>query len=152
MVVRLFSLQRTRDHYTLAVLSFLMVLAASVLTVGSVFLFSFAVFLLIAIVAFVLMEMQHSVASEPTHAQDQRAASSSAVSPRVVSPSVVSPTQRMAHALLAIAPALMLMILGGEFPDLLPASPRYVTLLDRLQSGERCFHRLHRSRATGPYR
>ncbi|MGB9204023.1 MAG: DUF3488 and transglutaminase-like domain-containing protein [Terriglobales bacterium] len=120
MVVRLFSLQRTRDHYTLAVLSFLMVLAASVLTVGSVFFFSFAVFLLIAIVAFVLMEMQHSVASEPTHAQDARAASSS----------VVSPTQRMAHALLAIAPALMLMILAGSFLIffLLPrVTSRYLT-------------------------
>jgi transglutaminase-like putative cysteine protease len=120
MVVRLFSLQRTRDHYTLAVLSFLMVLAASVLTVGSVFLFSFAVFLLIAIVAFVLMEMQHSVASEPTHAQD----------PRVASPGVVSPTQRMSYALLAIAPALMLMILVGSFLIffLLPRiSSRYLT-------------------------
>jgi transglutaminase-like putative cysteine protease len=120
MVVRLFSLQRTRDHYTLAVLSFLMVLAASVLTVGSVFLFSFAVFLLIAIVAFVLMEMQHSVASEPTHAQD----------PRVASPSAASPTQRMASALLAIAPALMLMILAGSFLIffLLPRiSSRYLT-------------------------
>src|SRR5271170_5379998 len=31
MVVRLFSLQKTRDHYMLAVLSFLMVLAAAVL-------------------------------------------------------------------------------------------------------------------------
>ncbi len=125
MVVRLFSLQRTRDHYTLAVLSFLMVLAASVLTVGSVFLFSFAVFLLIAIVAFVLMEMQHSVASEPTHAQDPRVASS-----RVVSPRVVSPTQRMAYALLAIAPALMLMILAGSFLIffLLPrVTSRYLT-------------------------
>ncbi len=120
MVVRLFSLQRTRDHYTLAVLSFLMVLAASVLTVGSVFLFSFAVFLLIAIVAFVLMEMQHSVASEPTHAQD----------PRAASPRAGSPTQRMAYALLAIAPALMLMILGGSFLIffLLPrVSSRYLT-------------------------
>ena len=120
MVVRLFSLQRTRDHYTLAVLSFLMVLAASVLTVGSVFLFSFAVFLLIAIVAFVLMEMQHSVASEPTPAQD----------PRAASPRVVSPTQRMAYALLAIAPALMLMILAGSFLIffLLPrVTSRYLT-------------------------
>jgi transglutaminase-like putative cysteine protease len=120
MVVRLFSLQRTRDHYTLAVLSFLMVLAASVLTVGSVFLFSFAAFLLIAIVAFVLMEMQHSVTSEPTHAQD----------PRVASPHVVSPTQRMAYALLAIAPALMLMILAGSFLIffLLPrVTSRYLT-------------------------
>jgi protein-glutamine gamma-glutamyltransferase len=120
MVVRLFSLQRTRDHYTLAVLSFLMVLAASVLTVGSVFLFSFAVFLLIAIVAFVLMEMQHSVASEPTHAQD----------PRAASPRTAPATERMAYALLAIAPALMLMILAGSFLIffLLPrVTSRYLT-------------------------
>ena len=105
IVVRLFSLQRTRDHYLLAALSFLMVLASAVLTVGSVFLFSFAGFLLVAVITFVLMEMRHSVASEQTHAQD----------PRVASPSVVPPTRRMAQALLAIAPALMLMILAGSF-------------------------------------
>ena len=105
MVVRLFSLQRTRDHYMLAVLSFLMVLAASVLTVGSMFLFSFAGFLLVAVVTFVLMEMRHSVADEPTHAQD----------PRRESSSVVPPNRRMAYGLLAIAPALMLMIMAGSF-------------------------------------
>jgi transglutaminase-like putative cysteine protease len=104
MVVRLFSLQRTRDHCMLAVLSFLMVLAAAVLTVGGVFLFSFAGFLLVAVITFVLMEMRHSVAAEPTHAQD----------PRIVSPSV-PPTRRMAYGLLAIAPVLMLMILAGSF-------------------------------------
>src|ERR1700731_721021 len=105
MVVRLFSLQRTRDHYMLAVLSFLMVLAAAVLTVGSVFLFSFAGFLLVAIITFVLMEMRHSVAAEQTHAQD----------PRVASPGVISPNRSMVYALLAISPALMLMILAGSF-------------------------------------
>ena len=115
VVVLQFSLQRTRHHYLLAALSFLMVLAAAVLTVGSVFLLSLAGFLLIAIVTFVLMEMQHSVGSEPTHAQDPR---------------VASPTQRMAYALLAIAPALMLMILAGSFLIffLLPrVSSRYLT-------------------------
>jgi hypothetical protein len=105
MVVRLFSLQKTRDHYMLAVLSFLMVLAAAVLTVGSVFLFSFAGFLLVAVITFVLMEMRHSVAAETTHAQD----------PRVASSQDVPPNRRMAYALLAIAPALMLMILAGSF-------------------------------------
>lgn len=100
MVVRLFSLQKTRDHYTLAVLSFLMVLAAAVLTVGSVFLFSFAVFLLVAVVTFVLMEMRHSVGAEQTHAQDPR---------------VASPSQRMVYGLVAIAPVLMLMIMAGSF-------------------------------------
>ncbi|MGA2966982.1 MAG: DUF3488 and transglutaminase-like domain-containing protein [Terriglobales bacterium] len=105
IVVRLFSLQRMRDHYMLSALSFLMVLASAVLTVGSVFLLSFAAFLLIAIVTFVLMEMRHSVASARTHGP----------APRASSPSVPSPAQRMIHALLAIAPALMLMILAGSF-------------------------------------
>jgi transglutaminase-like putative cysteine protease len=110
MVVRLFSLQRPRDHYMLAVLSFLMVLAAAVLTVGSVFLLSFAGFLLVAVITFVLMEMRHSVASEQTHAQDPRVAD-----PGVAFPGIVSSSQRMAYGLLAIAPALMLMILAGSF-------------------------------------
>src|SRR6266403_3435066 len=105
IVVLQFSLQRPRQHYLLAALSFLMVLASAVLTVGSVFLFSFAAFLLVAVVTFVLMEMQHSVASEQTHAQD----------PQVAYPSVASPTRPMAYALLAIAPPLMLMILAGSF-------------------------------------
>jgi transglutaminase-like putative cysteine protease len=99
IVVRLFSLQRTRDHYMLAVLSFGMVLAAAVLTVGGVFLLSFAAFLLVAVVTFVLMEMRHSVAAEQS-AQDPR---------------VAAPARRMAYGLLAIAPALMLMILAGSF-------------------------------------
>jgi transglutaminase-like putative cysteine protease len=105
MVVRLFSLQRTRDHYMLAVLSFLMVLAAAVLTVDSIFLLAFAIFLLVAIVTFVLMEMRHSIAAERTHADD----------PQDLSQSGAFPNQRMAYGLLAIAPALMLMILAGSF-------------------------------------
>jgi hypothetical protein len=84
----------------LAVLSFLMVLAAAVLTVRSLFLISFAAFLLFAVITFVLMEMRHSIATEPLHAQDPRSA---------------SPARHMAYGLAAIAPALMLMILAGSF-------------------------------------
>lgn len=100
MVVRLFSLQKTRDHYMLAVLSFLMVLASAVLTVGSLFVFSFAGFLLVAVITFVLMEMRHSVADEATLAQDPRDATF---------------LQKMAYSLLAISPALMVLILAGSF-------------------------------------
>ena len=120
MVVRLFSLQRTRDHYMLAALSFGMVLAAAVLTVGSIFLLTFAVFLLVAVITFVLMEMRHSVASEQTHA----------LAPRPVPAGVASPSERMGYGLLAIAPLLMLMILAGSFLIffLLPRiSSRYLT-------------------------
>ena len=111
MVVRLFSLRRARDHYMLAALSFGMVLAASVLTVGSVFLFSFAIFLLVAIITFVLMEMRHSLSEEPTQANEPlpRAGGTAAAA------SMASSNQRMAYALLSIAPALMLMVLAGSF-------------------------------------
>lgn len=60
VVVRMFSVRRERDYLTLAILAFLMVLAAAVLTVDSVFLFSFAVFMLMAVATFVLMEMRRS--------------------------------------------------------------------------------------------
>jgi protein-glutamine gamma-glutamyltransferase len=134
MVVRMFSLQRTRDHYMLAVLSFLMVLASAVLTVGSVFLLTFASFLLVAVVAFVLMEMRHSVAQEKTLAQD---------------PATALPEQRMAYSLFALAPVLMLAIFAGSFLIffLLPrVSSRYLSaytptsdvstgFTDRLQLG-----------------
>jgi transglutaminase-like putative cysteine protease len=109
MVVRLFSLRGTRDHYMLAALSFGMVLAASVLTVGSVFLFSFAIFLLVAIITFVLMEMRHSISEEPAQAHEATAGAAG------VGAATASSNQRMACALLAIAPALMLMVLAGSF-------------------------------------
>ena len=100
MVVRLFSLQRARDHYMLAMLAFLMVLASAVLTVGGLFVVTFAAFLLVAVVTFVLMEMRHSLAQERVVAHDPRPADSQ---------------QRLGVSLLAIAPALMVLILGGSF-------------------------------------
>ncbi len=115
MVVRLFSLQRTRDHYTLAALAFAMILGAAVLTVDSVFLFSFAAFLLVAVVTFVLMEMKHSTTEANVSAHD---------------PNIEAPYRRLATTLLATAPVLMLLILaGGSFIFfLLPrVSSRYLS-------------------------
>jgi transglutaminase-like putative cysteine protease len=60
MVVKIFSVQRDRDLIYLAVLSFLMVLAAAVLTVDTVFLLTFALFLMLAMATFVSMEMRRS--------------------------------------------------------------------------------------------
>ena len=103
IVVRLFSLQRPRDHYLLAALSFLMVLASAVLTVGSAFVFAFAAFLLVAVLTFVLMEMRHAVAGEKGAGQTLAQAADTTL-PR-----------RMAYSLVAIAPALMILILAGSF-------------------------------------
>jgi protein-glutamine gamma-glutamyltransferase len=60
VVIRTFTLRRERDYIMLAILAFLMVLASAVLTVDSVFLFSFAAFLTMAIPTFVLTEMRRS--------------------------------------------------------------------------------------------
>ena len=118
IVMRLFSLRRARDHYLLAALSFLMVLASAVLTVGSAFVFAFAGFLLVAVLTFVLMEMRHSVAGEKNPGQTLAQAADDTF-PR-----------RMAYSLVAIAPALMILILAGSFLIffLIPrVSSRYLT-------------------------
>jgi len=96
VVVRMFSLRRERDHITLAILAFLMVLASAVLTVDSVFLFSFAVFMLMAVATFVLMEMRRSGMAaniQARHSNDPQE------------------HRHLAFALVRFSPALMLMIL-----------------------------------------
>ena len=70
MLVRLFSAQKDRDHYLLAVLSFVMVLSAAVLTVDSTFLLALAGFVLVGVSAFILMEMIHSSERAPVQARD----------------------------------------------------------------------------------
>jgi Ca2+/Na+ antiporter len=68
MVVRLFSAKRDRDYYFLAILSFLMVLAAAVLTVDSTFLLAFALFMLMAVVTCILLEMRRAAAKATVRA------------------------------------------------------------------------------------
>ena len=60
MCVKLFNVERDRDYVYLAVLSFLMVLAAAILTVDSAFLAAFALFLVLAVFCFMAMEMRRS--------------------------------------------------------------------------------------------
>jgi len=96
MVVRVFSAQRDRDYYFLAVIAFLMVLASAVLTVSSMFLFAFAGFMLVAVVTFILMEIRRSAAKATIHFND---------------PGDPGIGQRMAVSLAATSPALVTLIL-----------------------------------------
>jgi hypothetical protein len=96
MVVRLFSTKRDRDYYFLAVISFLMVLAAAVLTVGSMFLLAFAAFMLMAVVTCILMEMRRASAQATVRAN---------------SSSDDSAYQQMAFSLAGASPALAFLIL-----------------------------------------
>lgn len=65
VVVKVFSVRRDRDLGYLAVLSFLMVLAAVVLTVDTLFLFTFTLFLLAAMCTFISMEIRRSERNTP---------------------------------------------------------------------------------------
>lgn len=60
MVVKLFSIRNERDYVYLAILAFLAVLAASLLTVDTLFLASFCIFILLAVNTFVSMEIRRS--------------------------------------------------------------------------------------------
>jgi protein-glutamine gamma-glutamyltransferase len=96
VVIRMFSVRRERDHLMLAILAFLMVLAAAVLTVDSVFLFCFAAFMLMSVATFVLLEMRRSGHAANIHARHS---------------SDAHEHRHLAFALLRFAPVLMVMIL-----------------------------------------
>ena len=96
VVVRMFSVRRDRDHIMLAILAFLMVLVSAILTVDSVFLFSFAAFMLMAVVTFILMEMRRSGSAATIQARN--------------SPGPYQ-HRRLAFALARTAPVLVMMIL-----------------------------------------
>jgi protein-glutamine gamma-glutamyltransferase len=98
MVVRLFSTRRDRDYYFLAVISFLMVLAAAVLTVDSTFLLAFAAFMLMAVVACILMEMRDATGKATI---------------RTSSSSDDLANRQMAFSLLGASPLLAFLIMLG---------------------------------------
>ncbi|MFI5070095.1 MAG: DUF3488 and DUF4129 domain-containing transglutaminase family protein [Terriglobales bacterium] len=99
MVVRLFSAQRERDQYLLMVISFLMVLAAAVLTVDSTFLATFGAFIFMAIITSILMEMKHASAKATFQSAN---------------PLDSMAHRHMAFSLVRVVPGLVLLIfLGG---------------------------------------
>src|SRR3989449_1104954 len=72
LVVRLFSAGRERDYYFLAVIAFLMVLAAAGLTVGSMVLLALSGFIMVAGVAGLLMEVRHPAAESTVPSREPR--------------------------------------------------------------------------------
>ena len=126
LVVRLFSARRDRDYYFLAVIAFLMVLAAAVLTVDSTFLLALIAFMLTAVVTFILMEMR-------------RASASAAFQP---ASDDVSLSRHMGVSLVRVTPALVLLIAAGRGGDFLCAATSFERLPQRLHSRRRDCHRV----------
>src|SRR6266849_1743503 len=106
MVVRLFSSHRDRDYYFLSIIAFLMVLAAALLTVDSVFLLGLAGFMLTAVVAVILMEMRHISTRAAIHSHRDWDHHSDQCSGERMS-------RRMATSLVVASPVLVLCILLG---------------------------------------
>jgi|tagenome__1003787_1003787.scaffolds.fasta_scaffold20984804_3 transglutaminase-like putative cysteine protease len=107
VVVRMFSIRRERDHLMLAILAFLMVLSSAVLTVDSLFFFAFAVFMLVAVITFMLFEMRRSGRAaniQARHSNDPEE------------------HRRLAFALARIAPLLagIIVIFGGALFFIMP--------------------------------
>ena len=98
LVVKIFSPLRDRDYVLLALLSFAMVLAASVLTVDSAFFITFSLFLLMAVGTFVLLQMRRAAASAGNLAPV---------------PNPVSAQHGLSRSLALATPAILLMILCG---------------------------------------
>src|SRR5579872_3090834 len=72
-MLKIFSIHRERDYVYLELLAFGMVLAAAVLTVDSLFFAIFCLFVLLAVMTFVSMEMRRSwLASQPPSSSDIR--------------------------------------------------------------------------------
>ena len=115
LVLRLFSAHRDRDFVFLAILAFLLVLAASVLTVDTTFLIGFAAFLLTAVATFILLDMRRSAAAATAQARE-------------VGDGLLS--QKMGMALAGLTPTLVLVILllaGGIFFALPRISAGYLS-------------------------
>ena len=72
-VVRMFSVQRHRDHLYLIALSFAAVLASALWTVDTVFLGAFIIFLLLAVATFIAMEMKLSAEAAQGRARESAA-------------------------------------------------------------------------------
>jgi hypothetical protein len=134
MVVRLFSAQRDRDHYFLSVIAFLMVLAAAVLTVNSIFLLAFAIFMLMAVCTFILMEMKRS--SAKTAIQSHSPSAEHAY--RKMAFSILGATCSIVLLILVVAAAIFFLlprIAGGYMNAYVPANDVSTGFSDRVELG-----------------
>lgn len=106
MCIKLFNVERERDYVYLAVLSFLMVLSAAILTVDSAFLASFALFIMLAVFCFMALEMRRSAMAATNTA-------ALAIPGRRTRRHFISPMHRLSLSLTRTAVLMVLAILAS---------------------------------------
>ena len=135
LVVRVFSTRRDRDYYFLAVISFLMVLSAAVLTVDSTFVVAFAGFMLMAVATFILMEMRRASAKATVQANpsgDERAHRSMGISLATATPALVLFILLGAAAIFFVLPRMS----SGYLSAYAPGGEMATGFSDRVQLGQ----------------
>ena len=101
--IKLFNVERERDYVYLALLAFLMVLSAAVLTVDSAFLGAFALFVVLAVFWFMAMELRRSALSASNSA-------ALAIPGRRKRRRIISPLHRLAGSLAGTTLAMVIAI------------------------------------------
>jgi transglutaminase-like putative cysteine protease len=112
MVMKLFSIRRDRDYVYLAVLAFLQILAACILTVNAIFVAVFAVFAMLAVFVFIAFEMRRSWTENDLATAAGRASSASTpdFATRRLPRSMVGFTLSMALGILVIGSGLFFVL------------------------------------------
>ncbi|MGC2209735.1 MAG: DUF3488 and transglutaminase-like domain-containing protein [Candidatus Korobacteraceae bacterium] len=104
--VKIFNVERDRDYTYLAILSFLMVLSAAILTVDSAFLAAFALFVILAVFWFMATELRRS-------ALDAANTAPLAIPGLLKRHRAISPLQRLSGSLARTTVVMVLLILAA---------------------------------------
>ncbi|MGE5327390.1 MAG: DUF3488 and DUF4129 domain-containing transglutaminase family protein, partial [Deltaproteobacteria bacterium] len=107
-IIKVFSARTYRDYAYLATLSFLMMLASAILTVGTLYLVCFAVYLLFAISTFISYEIKRSAEAAPRPAEGPFAAP--AANRRALEQALMTSTALLAVGIVALASVLFFVI------------------------------------------
>jgi transglutaminase-like putative cysteine protease len=108
VIIKVFSARTYRDYAYLATLSFMMMLAGAVLTVGTLYLVCFGFYLLFAISTFVSYEIKRSVESAPRPAEGPFP--SPALNRSAIEKALMTSTVALALGIVALASVLFFII------------------------------------------
>jgi transglutaminase-like putative cysteine protease len=110
MVVKIFSVRRDRDYVYLTVLAFMEVLAASVLTVDTMFLAAFTLFAVLAVNTFVAFEIRRSWAATSGRLRTTDSPSNDAYAPGRFSRALSGVTFSLVLGIILIASAIFFVL------------------------------------------
>jgi transglutaminase-like putative cysteine protease len=107
-VIKIFSARTYRDYAYLAALSFMMMLASAILTVGTLYLVCFTLFMMFSISTFISYEIKRSMEAAPRAAEGPH--TSSALNRTAIERALMNATIGLAFGIAALASVLFFII------------------------------------------